>query len=85
MTTHRSRSPVANAFLAILGGLFVAAGVILAVWLLVQTWGYASRLEFALALVLLACTAFGGYLIAIARGFELPIPHHRRRPHHRTS
>ena len=71
MTAHRNRSPLAKALLALLGGLFMTTGVLLGVWLLVQTWGYASKLEIALALVLLASAVFGGYLIAIVKGFEL--------------
>ncbi len=54
----------------------MAAAIVLGVWLTVQTWGYASKLELALGLALLVSAAFGGYLLAIVKGFDIL---HRRR------
>ena len=79
MPRSRTRSALANAFLGVLGVLFVAAAVVVSVWLLIQTWGYASRLELALQIVLAACAVFGAYLIALCRGVRLPTLHRRHR------
>ncbi len=54
-----------NALLGILGGIFVAAGLSLFLWMVASSWGYAGPLEWAIGfLLLLWCAGFGVALLA---------------------
>lgn len=60
-------SAVGNWILRLCGYFFAAAGAALFIYLVMTTWGYASRVDYLIGLLLLA-TAGAGAFLAIACG-----------------
>ncbi|MGH9456703.1 MAG: hypothetical protein ACRD2J_03575 [Thermoanaerobaculia bacterium] len=62
------RSAVVRLIVGVVGAVFVLAGAGLFVYLVVTTRGYASTVEYAIGLALIAAAAYGVFLVRLARG-----------------
>ncbi len=76
------RSRIGNAVLGIVGLVYVCAALALFVYDLVQTWGAAGLLEYAVRIVLLGSAIVGILFIFIAaRNLGLRLPRREARHH----
>ncbi|HEY3052190.1 MAG TPA: hypothetical protein VGK04_02250 [Thermoanaerobaculia bacterium] len=77
------RSRIGNAVLGLVGLVYVCAALALLAYDLVQTWGAAGLLEYAVRIVLLGSAVVGVLFILIAaRNLALRLP--RREARHRS-
>lgn len=60
------RSRTGNAFLGVVGVVYVIAAVTLLAYAVVQTWAAQSLIDYAVQLVLIVAAAVGAFFVAIA-------------------